>query len=682
MEERNIVLTVRGDTVKRSGNQAGVQHEAAAVTVTFAFDGTWDGYAKTVTFWDAHGLNPVKVLLGEAEKIAEREYAVPMPAEAMKAAGCCTLVIDGVKEGARQRAAQTRLEVVASPIAVFPDEVTATVAEQLQVEIETHTANTDIHVTAEKQAAWSGKQDAIADLDAIREGAGKGMDAVPKAWAMSQASESNPLADRDFVNQSVSTNTANYISDNGHPFASVEALEAYTGPLTNNDYAIVVSTDGEGNTEYKRYKWSADTEAWAFEYAINSASFPPEQWAAIRSGITAALVEAYNAHVADEDIHVTEEKKQAWDGKQDAITDLETIREGAQAGAMAKGLLTAGIGSSNIADGAVTEDKIGTAVSAKLNGKADRYGEESIIVEAEKTAASIKVVDGASGSETVIKDSGIETAKVSGLAAIADSAAADVAAPKGYVDRKLTEVANIEDGKVKSTSVWSSKHLVDTLCSPFTATAEMATCYPVAGYPMTFAETHATEAPVTVWVAGKNLFRGTYRDYSLWETSSTNKRFYADLLSGKYTITIKMDTSKTHTGTLYFGTYSGSWDLREVYNGTSTYTRTFEVGQGKVTGIMIQTIAASQSALDSVLNGIVSIQLEMGDTGTAYEEYKGYSVHIDEAGTLTALPGVNHVWATYNHFHRNIVTTVTGREDPTHTIEELKQAIISLGGNV
>lgn len=106
-----------------------------------------------------------------------------------------------------------------------------------------------------------------------------------------QASAQNQLADKNFVNSSVATNTANYISDNGQPFTSVADLEAYSGTLTNNDYAFVVGTDTAGNTTYTRYKYNATTQTWAAEYVLNNSSFTAEQWAAISSGITALLVQ-------------------------------------------------------------------------------------------------------------------------------------------------------------------------------------------------------------------------------------------------------------------------------------------------------------------------------------------------------------------------------------------------------
>ena len=107
----------------------------------------------------------------------------------------------------------------------------------------------------------------------------------------------------EFVNSSIATNTANYISNNGVPFISVEQLNAYTGTVTNNDYAFVTGTDSEGNTYYDRYKAtvSGSTVTWALEYRLNNSSFTAAQWAAINSGVTS-------------------DKANYWDRKQDALT--------------------------------------------------------------------------------------------------------------------------------------------------------------------------------------------------------------------------------------------------------------------------------------------------------------------------------------------------------------------------
>ena len=102
----------------------------------------------------------------------------------------------------------------------------------------------------------------------------------------SQASTSNQLADESFVNSSIATNTAYFIGT----FNSVAELEAYSGTLTNNDYAFVATTDSAGNTLYDRYKYNADTQEWLFEYELNNSSFTAEQWASINSGITSGDV--------------------------------------------------------------------------------------------------------------------------------------------------------------------------------------------------------------------------------------------------------------------------------------------------------------------------------------------------------------------------------------------------------
>lgn len=59
------------------------------------------------------------------------------------------------------------------------------------------------------------------------------------------------------------------------------------------------------------------------------------QLAASNSGITAAKVSGYDSHTANADIHATAAQKAAWTAKQDAISDLATIRQNASAGAQA-----------------------------------------------------------------------------------------------------------------------------------------------------------------------------------------------------------------------------------------------------------------------------------------------------------------------------------------------------------
>lgn len=150
----------------------------------------------------------------------------------------------------------------------------------------------------------------------------------------------------EFVNSSIATNTANYISNNGEPFTSVEQLEAYSGPVTNNDYAFVTGIDSEGNTYYDRYKAtvSGSTVTWALEYRLNNSSFTAAQWSAINSGITSVLVAKIHDH-SNKDVldGITSDKVNSWDGKEDAFDVLTTTKGGTGTNAASKSALTSSL---------------------------------------------------------------------------------------------------------------------------------------------------------------------------------------------------------------------------------------------------------------------------------------------------------------------------------------------------
>ena len=132
----------------------------------------------------------------------------------------------------------------------------------------------------------------------------------------------------EFVNSSIATNTANYISNNGEPFTSVEQLEAYSGPVTNNDYAFVTGTDSEGNTYYDRYKATVngETVTWSLEYRLNNSSFTAAQWSAINSGITSVLVAKIHDH-SNKDVldGITSSNVANWNSKQNSLTAGDNI---------------------------------------------------------------------------------------------------------------------------------------------------------------------------------------------------------------------------------------------------------------------------------------------------------------------------------------------------------------------
>lgn len=130
------------------------------------------------------------------------------------------------------------------------------------------------------------------------------------------ASADNQLADKDFVNSSIATATAEFRGS----FTSLDELKATSGNL--NDYAFYLHTDSVGNSIVDRYKWT--TAGWLYEYTLNNSSFTAEQWAALNSTITATLVNSYNSHLTNSTIHITAAERTAWNAKWDY--NEETIK--------------------------------------------------------------------------------------------------------------------------------------------------------------------------------------------------------------------------------------------------------------------------------------------------------------------------------------------------------------------
>ena len=111
----------------------------------------------------------------------------------------------------------------------------------------------------------------------------------------SAASSENQLADKNYVNSQISTNTATF-RGTYETFAELELVTA-----TNNDYVFVIEVDSLGNEYFDRYKYVAGT-GWVYEYKVENTSFTSDQWAAIQSGITAALVTKLDALPTNTDL--------------------------------------------------------------------------------------------------------------------------------------------------------------------------------------------------------------------------------------------------------------------------------------------------------------------------------------------------------------------------------------------
>lgn len=127
-----------------------------------------------------------------------------------------------------------------------------------------------------------------------------------QALIPSQASSSNQLADKDFVNSSITTNTATFrgtfdvvddlelTQEATHAEVAI-ALAGKVSGATDNDYSFVYFKDAQGQvTHYDRYKYNGSV--WSYEFTLNNSSFTANQWNAINSGITSGKITTYDGY--------------------------------------------------------------------------------------------------------------------------------------------------------------------------------------------------------------------------------------------------------------------------------------------------------------------------------------------------------------------------------------------------
>lgn len=141
--DRIINVKVTGSRITKDNRNAGVRGEANSKVLRIEFDPGWDGYAKSITFWNALGLNPVKQDL-TVDKLEDatrntRVYLCPIPGEVMDEAGLMVFVIDGAVAGEKIRSEPDNLYVEDAPEAEdagIPAEPTPSQWEQMQAQYE------------------------------------------------------------------------------------------------------------------------------------------------------------------------------------------------------------------------------------------------------------------------------------------------------------------------------------------------------------------------------------------------------------------------------------------------------------------------------------------------------------------------------------------------------------------
>lgn len=117
-----------------------------------------------------------------------------------------------------------------------------------------------------------------------------------------QASATNQLADKDFVNSSIENVAAYYITKDaaGNPFATKAELNAatvyYSGGQvrvpTRNDYTVVLHDESKLIGEEAPTTRYLYFNGWNYQYIVNNSGLTADQWKAVNSGATAEIIES------------------------------------------------------------------------------------------------------------------------------------------------------------------------------------------------------------------------------------------------------------------------------------------------------------------------------------------------------------------------------------------------------
>ena len=145
-----------------------------------------------------------------------------------------------------------------------------------------------------------------------------------KSVVPTQASPTNQLADKEFVNSSIASSTGKFLGNYNlitdlHLTTTATTAETAAALLTaisqasNNDYCFVQVPSSDATPDQiksiDRYKF--DGTKWQYEYSINNSSFTAAELAAIQSGITAPLVQKLDALYTKAQLDVLFDSKQS-----------------------------------------------------------------------------------------------------------------------------------------------------------------------------------------------------------------------------------------------------------------------------------------------------------------------------------------------------------------------------------
>ena len=209
-------------------------------------------------------------------------------------------------------------KAVASAISSKQNTIDST--HKLSSDLVDDSGHTNKFVTTSEKSTWNGKQDAISDLATIRSGASAGATALQPNTAITGATKCKITYDANGLVTAGDNLSASDIPDISATYQTkITSTNKVAASNISGLAAVATSGNASDLTQSASYRFVSDTE------------------------------------------------KSTWNGKQDTISDLATIRSGAEAGATA--LQQSDVSSTYSSTG--TAPVNGTAVASAISGKAD-----------------------------------------------------------------------------------------------------------------------------------------------------------------------------------------------------------------------------------------------------------------------------------------------------------------------
>ena len=258
------------------------------------------------------------------------------------------------------------------------------------------------------------------------------------------------------------------------------------------------------------------------------------------------------------------------------------------------------------------------------------------------------------------------------------------------------DAPQIDDAAINTTSPWSSKQIVDTLCPPLEKSGNPVVCYPVAGYPLgvkakwePVQEGSGTPSPENIRpIKGRDSVTITRQEDNQVITLTLPETIYggevdAAMGDGKETWKLvtfdgterwsnngSVQSKKEQQWALYNGLqpYSGTFGISNHFanvNGSQAYP--FNFVRISVKSIVLHVASDGPFATVANLKSYLAAQYAAGTpVQVCYKLAEPVPFTATGAQPVPALSGTNTLLTDADSI------TVTGREDLVHVVDELR----------